>query len=310
MTLNQLRYFLALSKNCHFSETADQLYISQSSLSYAISRLENELNVKLFERQGSKTTLSRYGKLYAEKIEPIFELLEEANRELEALRNPTQKLSTLGVFPSLYKEFTRELINAFCAHHPERSAELTLINEQQGPLISALESGEVGLILCTAPTAGMEYRKVFEQKLALYVPNSHPLADKTLVDVSDLQNEKFILLTKQYPSRLLAEELLRSRGIQHTVISQQNSITASLSLVANGVGIALLPHSPSCRLHGLHSIEVNDSGFQRDIYLAWMKNKPVTGISAVVRSFLVEYGERIYRESRKHDPLGADLPKD
>ena len=64
MTLLQLQYFRVLARNLHYTRTAEELHVSQPSLSYAISGLEEELGVKLFEKKGRKTTLTSYGEQF------------------------------------------------------------------------------------------------------------------------------------------------------------------------------------------------------------------------------------------------------
>ena len=83
MNLNQLYYFKTVAKLQHFRNAADELNISQPSLSQAISNLENELGTYLFERQGRNVKLTKYGKLYLEYVEEALNTLEIGEKKLK-----------------------------------------------------------------------------------------------------------------------------------------------------------------------------------------------------------------------------------
>ena len=118
MTLKQLEYFLALSKNCHFSNTAAEIYVSQSTLSHSISDLESELGVKLFERNGNNVSLTKYGEKYAEMVSPILTSLEKANSYLSEMSPERLSDVHVGVFPSLQTDFSRLIIRRFNELNP------------------------------------------------------------------------------------------------------------------------------------------------------------------------------------------------
>ena len=297
MTLKQLQYFLALSKTCHFSTTADQLFISQSSLSHSISCLEDELQVKLFERHGNRTYLSKYGKAYAEKIAPIFEMLEAANRHLEMMRNPNAGAVSMGVFPGLYKEFNYSMFRTFYAQIPDHMIELKTRGCREADLLRYLETEAMDLILCVAPTSNMACKRLFSQKLLLYVPKNHRLADRESVDLSEIVNENYVMTNKEYSARLQVDDIFRRKGYRYRVVSEQNSIVGAMSLVSNGKGVSIQPHSATNYMFGTKAIEINDDSFQRTVYLAWLKNTPMSNAVTIVRDFLLENGAQIFADS-------------
>jgi len=297
MTLKQLQYFLALSKTCHFSATAEQLFISQSSLSYAINSLEEELKVKLFERHGNRTYLSKYGEVYAEKIAPVFEMLEAANKQMEIMRNPDAGSVSIGVFPGLYKEFTYSLFKAFYGEHPDHVVELKTRGCREADLTKFLESEVMDLILCTAPNTNMGARRLFTQKLVLYVPQNHRLADRDSVDLAEIAHERYVMTNKEYSSRLQVDDIFRRKGYRCNVISEQNSIVGAMSLVSSSMGISIQPLSAANHMYGTRAIQINDDNFQRTVYLAWLKNKQLSNAVCIARDFLLEHGAELYASS-------------
>jgi len=297
MTLKQLQYFLALSKTCHFTSTAEQLFISQSSLSYAISVLEKELNVNLFERHGGTITLSKYGKAYAEQIEPILEQLEAANRRIELMRDPDKSEVRFGVFPSLYKEFTYAAIRAFGDYLPEQTIELNIVGHKETELKELLRAEQLDLCLCVAPDSEFDSRRLFTQELMLYVPLGHRLAERESVELAEIADEKFILPTRDHMFRQQVDAIFRRQGLVYDLVSEQGSITSTLAHVSNGQGVSILPQSASIGMYRAKAVRILDNEFRRTVYLAWLSSRKLPHAVAAVRTFLVKNAAQIYTES-------------
>ena len=110
MELLQLKYFLYLARNEHVSRTAEQLHISQPSLSSTIKRLEQELGVPLFEKKGRNIVLSEYGKIYLNYVESAFALLENGERALRTKKGDDDRHLVLGI---LSPYIWQDLLHAF-----------------------------------------------------------------------------------------------------------------------------------------------------------------------------------------------------
>ena len=115
MELLQLKYFLMLARTEHVSQTAAALHISQPSLSSTIKKLENEIGVPLFIRQGRNIKLSSYGQAYLPYVEEVFTALENGQRTLDTLRGNEDNHLALGILsPYIWKD----LLRAFNETHP------------------------------------------------------------------------------------------------------------------------------------------------------------------------------------------------
>ena len=97
MNLNHLYYFRALAKEEHYTRTADMLSITQPSLSHAISCLESELGVKLFEKQGRNAKLTKYGALFLRYVEQSLDMLDEGKRVVTETSEPAVDLLIWGI---------------------------------------------------------------------------------------------------------------------------------------------------------------------------------------------------------------------
>ncbi|MBR0139510.1 MAG: LysR family transcriptional regulator [Firmicutes bacterium] len=297
MTLKQLQYFIALSKTCHFTSTADQLYISQSSLSYAISTLENELDVKLFDRNGGTITLSKYGKAYAASVETILKELEDANTNVRSLYQADLGKVNVGLFPSLYKEFMYAAITSFLRDMPGSMIEINYEGHKQAELFSLLEEEKIDLMFCVNGNENTETARVFDQELKLIVPENHRLAGRKSVDIDELSGEHFVMPGSGYIFSEQVKDVFARHRIPLNVISEQRTLTGVKSHVANGNGIAILPENASVYMYNLKTLSIDGDEFLRPVYLAWQADRKLPKAVVTVRDYLIANAETIFRNS-------------
>ena len=147
MNLFQLRYFVTLAKMQHYTKAAHELCITQPSLSHAISQLEAELGVALFEKSGRNTTLTSFGE----------EFLICANRTLATLDSGVSSLQRsargdglirLGMLRSLGVSFIPQLAARYLASHPEHDVRFTFHTGSTGDLVNGLSARDYDLIFC------------------------------------------------------------------------------------------------------------------------------------------------------------------
>ena len=178
MNLDHLRYFVKLAEVRHYTRAAEQLCISQPSLSHAINQLESELGVPLFERTGRNTTLTRFGE----------EFLECAQRSLGALDVGIDSLQRsakgegivrLGFLRTLGVEYIPKLTADFLAADPDCGIQFSFHSGLSGGLIDGLLQRKFDLVFCSEPdpSLGLAAVPVMSQELVMIVPKNHPLAE-------------------------------------------------------------------------------------------------------------------------------------
>ena len=113
MNLNYLRYFRVLAKMEHYTKAAEELAITQPSLSHAMSTLEKELGTYLFEKDGRNIKLTKYGKIYYEYVEKALGELEEGEKRIKELIGIGPGSVELGYIFTLGPEFVPKLVNGF-----------------------------------------------------------------------------------------------------------------------------------------------------------------------------------------------------
>ncbi|HIZ75997.1 MAG TPA: LysR family transcriptional regulator, partial [Candidatus Mediterraneibacter stercoravium] len=119
MNLNQLHYFSRLAETQHYTKAAEELDISQPSLSHAISSLEKELGTRLFEKQGRNVVLTKYGAIFQEYVDESLKVLETGVKKVRSLTGQTEGLVELAYIYTLGSEFVPRIVSDFIRTHEE-----------------------------------------------------------------------------------------------------------------------------------------------------------------------------------------------
>jgi DNA-binding transcriptional LysR family regulator len=192
MELNQLYCFLQVAKTQHMTHAADQLHITQPALSKNISRLEEDLGVKLFDRQGKNIRLNEYGRVALRYTEQVFYELGDMKAELEQLAAGQAGHIRIGSgYPSGEPNFLQTAIRSFALARPD--VRFSLIQYSTRNLLFALENREIDIAVTSKPILKTDilWRELFTERMGIILSVDHPLAAKETVSLLDLQHERF-----------------------------------------------------------------------------------------------------------------------
>lgn len=273
MTLNQMRYIVTLAKCLNYSEAAKKLYITQPALSRQIAAVEEELDIRLFNRSNKSTSLTDAGKLLASGLEEIIDkydgliddvqkaaltgsqLLRIGNVEMRSMLNivtqAVKKLAEHGVKVDLLSRNTVEL------HDMLINGDLDVIITYGNPLANSPEYK--CMILCTVENC-------------LVVPKSHPMADKENPSIGDFKDSEFLVLDKQnraYEQYLRISCKMAGFEPKLRYLSKYSDL---VNITASEMGIACLPEDHYLatlpNLKFLHVPEVIGT----DVQVIWKNN--------------------------------------
>lgn len=191
MNLDHLRYFVKLAEIRHYTRAAEQLCISQPSLSHAINQLETELGVPLFERSGRNTTLTRFGEEFLECAQRSLDTLDVGIGSLQRSARG-EGVVRLGFLRTLGVDYIPGLTADFLDADPDCGIQFSFHSGLSGELIDGLLQRKFDLVFCSEPDPllGLSAVPVTSQELVMIVPKNHPLAGQESVDLTD---------TLQYP---------------------------------------------------------------------------------------------------------------
>lgn len=289
MTLLQLRYFLTLSENLHYTKSAERLHISQPSLSYAIAELEKELGVELFDRQNRKISLNENGQLFLRYAKNALSVLDEGVRALQMLNGMHEDRVRLGYFYSLSSPFIPDLINQYYQEQRSSHVIFDFVQEQNTPLLDALKNGGLDLAFCLSTDPELESEPVITQKMNLLVPRTHPLAGRESVHFEDFCDEPMVMLTRKSQARNMIEQIYRKRGrILHVAI-EAVECNATMQFVSLGRGVSILPIVPAQNASPVCSIPIDDPDFSRIVYLSWPKDRKLSVSAQQLQKYVLEH---------------------
>ncbi len=270
MKLQQLRYFQAACRLNSITRAAEQLHVSQPSVSAAIRELEQEFGVTLFSRRYRGFTLTQEG---ADFLAQVDSLLAHADQTEEILKDIGRKrnLIRLGVPPMIGSILLPRLFRDFREQYPD--TKMSVYEASSRELVQQLAEDRLDLAFLphTAPFSG-EYRwmPVIRMETVLCVSSSHPMAERNEVHVRELAEEPLVLFKEGYfQSEQIAGRFARS-GLMPDVLLSTSQLSTIISLVRNGSASGFLFRAVADRYPGLVPVSL-DPPLEEDVSLVWKK---------------------------------------
>lgn len=297
MTLTQLEYFLEIAKTRNFTEAASNLFVSQSSLSYAIRELETELDVSLFVRRPNrKIELTMYGMALIPYAEEGIRKIEDGRNHISSMKSPLHGKVRLGFFHSIAFSAVPALLTYFREDNPRNEIDFeTLVHHNWVDFRQMLLDGKCDLVLSAGNLGNKcESVKIAEHRIYLIVPTGHRLADRESVPVSELRGERFIQIDMNSNMDNRIHEMFESEGIIPS-LEYVSDWTAQQLAVTGGKGVALSCDSPFDERF-IRKIPVESDYTILPIYLSWASQHKQSGAVLYFRDHLLQQamsGERV-----------------
>lgn len=234
MELNYLREFVVLSQTCQFQETADELFISQSSLSKHIKALENELGADLLNRSTRRVELSEFGRAFLPYATQIAALQQEYTQRL--LNHTGKRKLIIGIAPIVTLFTLEDFFSTFTAKHPDYQIEFKEENEDE--LRSMLQKGSCDLIVVSRDprSANTEFcsQLYSTDTFVAVLADGHPLAQKESVTIEDLEAYPFVQKGRTNFARYLKPSISPS-----SYTASRGSVL--VNLIRSQAAVAVLP---------------------------------------------------------------------
>ena len=243
MNLYYLRYFVTLAHMQHYTKAAEQLCISQPSLSHAIAQMEKELGVPLFEKTGRKTTLTRFGKEFLVCAEHTLATLDSGVASIQKSARG-EGLIRLGLLRTLGVEFIPRLAAEFLKANAGMDIQFTFHTGVTGELLTGLKERKIDLAFCSNPPERLDFvaEPVRKQDLVLITPKDHPLAARRSVSLSQTIAYPQIFFEKSSGLRAVVDQMFSEIGAKPYIAYETEEDQVIAGLVAQGFGIAVVPY--------------------------------------------------------------------
>ncbi|WP_438480297.1 LysR family transcriptional regulator [Oleiharenicola lentus] len=283
MELRHLRYFAAVAGTLNFRLAAERLNLSTPALSKQVKDLEEEVGVRLLDRDTTQVRLTNAGTVFLEETKAILERAERAVQQArEAQRGQRGRLSIGNIGP-LTASYMAAALSTYCARFPE--VEVDLIDVDFQSQLSALESGmiQLGFLplqnVASLP-AHLGVAPAMLAPLAVAMPEGHPLARRPAVSLKEIAGEKMLTvasLNRQTSHATYITQLLEGRGLKCGRIVEVRGFESLLAMIAGGQGISILAGRRLIHVDNLVMRPLKETGpdIQLDIQAVWRKDAGV-----------------------------------
>lgn len=249
MTLTELRYVVAVARERHFGRAAEACFVSQPTLSVAVKKLEEELDVKLFERGGNEISVTPLGEAIVRQAQTVIEQAAAIREIAKSGKDPLSGPLKLGIIhtigPYLLPDLVRQAI--------ERTPQMPLMLQENFTvrLLEMLRTGEIDCAIMAEPfpEQGLAVAPLYDEPFMVAVPKAHPLARRKRVSSEELKRETMLLLGTGHCFRdqvlEVCPEFARfstdADGIRKSF--EGSSLETIKHMVASGMGVTVVPQT-------------------------------------------------------------------
>ena len=288
MTLNQLRYFSAASR-CHsIKKAARELFVTQPTVSTAVRELEEEFSITLFYRKSSHLELTAEGEKFLEKADNILRYciaMEAEYKDIRRIKPPVR----IGIPPMLSTIFFPELLNAFCAAHPD----IPVVLEEYGSVRACdlVQWDQLDLALVNMELFNIDKFNnlvLFNSQLYYCVSLDHPLSGQSVMKMEQFDDEKVLLFNADSVQNQLLMTRFDAMQLHPNIVMRSSQLHTIMKFIRQGhygcfLFREMLPQFPECVGLPLEPpLNVN-------VGMVWKKGKYVTEEMQTFITFTKEY---------------------
>jgi LysR family hydrogen peroxide-inducible transcriptional activator len=309
MTLTELKYIVAVAREKHFGKAADACFVSQPTLSVAVKKLEEELDVKLFERSANEVSVTALGEEIVRQAQSVLEQAANIKDIAKRGKDPLAGALKLGVIYTIAPYLLPDLVRQVITRTPQMP--LMLQENFTVKLLEMLRTGEIDCAIMAEPfpDAGLAVAQLYDEPFIAALPSNHPLAQRDSISATELKAETMLLLGNGHCFRdhvlEVCPEFARfssdAEGIRKSF--EGSSLETIKHMVAAGMGVTVVPRL-SVPKDGLTStmkkkknldtyvrylpiVEGDDAPPTRRVVLAWRRSFTRYEAIAALRNAIV-----------------------
>jgi DNA-binding transcriptional LysR family regulator len=301
MELRQLQYLRIIARVSGFRRAADELDMSQATLSEQIKLLEQELGVRLFERGSRNLTLTEAGKTLLTRADRILEEVKAAHEEMQEFANLDRGQLIVGTMTGNGPFWLPGFLAAFMRQHPH--LELTLVERVSGVLVRMLEAGEIHVACILVPTEqpdvphDISTRQVYWRDLVVVVAPHHRFATRPSISLEEVAEERLILTSPDEAPRRVVDRAFQAHGLQPQVSFEADDPMTLIGLAAEGIAIGITGANVARRnANRVVAVPIDGVRMRYSMALAWSERGPHTRAMSTFLDFasvwLTEWGAR------------------
>lgn len=268
--LRDLQYLDAVAEHQHFGRAADACHVSQPTLSGQIMKLEEQLGLTLFERHRKRVMLTPAGEQLIQRARTVLRAVADFEEAARDLADPLAGDLHLGLIPTVAPYLLPHIMGKLTQALPE--VNFFLHEDQTKVILQQLDEGKLDAVILSwlSTMKGVERYTLFEEPLVLATPQQHPLAQKSLASLQDLDGQWVLTLEDGHCLRDETLDYCFTAGAREDTRFQATSLETLRYMVASGLGITLMPAlamNPADGERGLHYTHFKSPAPTREICL-------------------------------------------
>ena len=287
MTLNQMMYFKALAETGHMGQTAEKLYISQPSLSASTARLEKELGVRLFDRQGHRMTLTAEGEAFLRHVKRILREVDESAAHMSRLASSQQTRIRLGCGTPILHDYFPAWMEGFLRRTENRDVRFECSIENTEELVRRLKNGVYDLLLCSrSEDEAIRQVPLVSEPILVVAHQKAPAPPRTWEELARLP---LIGYEENSVMDNTLQGIAEDHGTRFQFVYRAPTETAIVALVAHGLGCAVIAWSEGeTRGRPVRCYSCGEATYHRQLYLTTLRGQESHGAAGRLIQFLTE----------------------
>lgn len=265
MQIKDLIIFIAICDERSFTKASERLFISQSTLSKVVKKLEKDTDCLLLSRTNRRINITDEGLIFYNKSKEILNLFAVMNDKIKDSSNKISGEIRIGLPPIIGTMFFSSIAKEFSELYPEVDL---IINETGGLIVEKLiEEEALDIGLCVLPTLNknLESQMIFEDFFVVCVPKDHELSKRDEVSIAELIDEKFIMFDKSFAINRIVENACKREGFIPKVMFESTQWDFILELVSYNIGISIVPRVLFNRLNNINLVSLKI----KEPHLSW-----------------------------------------
>lgn len=265
MTITQLKYVLAVAEHQNFTKAAEKTFVTQPTLSMQIQKLEEELDILIFDRSKKPIELTSVGKKIVSQAKNIVNESERMQDVVDQEKGFVGGDFRLGIIPTVMPTLLPMFLKNFTSKYPKVHLKIEELSTEE--IIHKMLDGHLDAAIAATPLQNekIKERALYYEPFVGYIPESHRLSQKKIIEVSDLDIDDILLLEDGHCFRDGVINLCRSSKMSHneTFQLESGSFETLIKLTHEGLGMTLLPY--------LHTLDLSEKQYK---HLRYFKEPP------------------------------------
>lgn len=305
-TLHQLKVFEATARHGSFTRAAEELFLTQPTVSMQVKQLTKAIGLPLFEQVGKRLYLTDAGRELFSTCQDIFQKLEQLEMTIADLKGMKQGKLRLSVITTT-KYFMPRLLGPFCQQYPGIDVSLTVTNHER--VIDRLVNNQDDLYVMSQLPENIDIKShaFLDNPLVVVAPQTHPLAEEKKISLKRLVEDPFIMREPGSGTRRAFQKMLDAHKLSVKVRLELGSNEAIKQAIAGGLGLSVLSrHTLLTDASGLTVLDVEGFPIARQWYLVYLAGKQLSVVASTFLDYLQEAAAKMAADYGIHVAMNPE----